>query len=118
MLRAAAEAATANRSLKQQARDEIKWLLDRSDELANERNDAIHAPVALFTDQDGTKLMTEYFFGNPRASSLKGKDLPDEFSWYEEKATVLAGYALRCAFHLPNPTSGWAERPRLPTRGY
>jgi hypothetical protein len=34
--------------------------------------------------------MTEYFFGNPRASNLRGKDLPEEFSWYEKKATLLA----------------------------
>jgi hypothetical protein len=29
--------------------------------------------------------MTEYFFGNPRASRLKGKDLAKEFGWYEQK---------------------------------
>jgi hypothetical protein len=98
MLRAATEAAAAEGTLTQQARDEIKWLLDRTNELANERNDAVHAPVALFTDQDGTKLMTEYFFGNPRASNLRGKDLPEEFSWYEKKATLLAGLPFDALF--------------------
>ena len=73
MLRAATEAAAAEGTLTQQARDEIKWLLDRTNELANERNDAVHAPVALFTDQDGTKLMTEYFFGN-RAGETEALD--------------------------------------------
>jgi hypothetical protein len=117
MLRAATEAAAAEGRLAQQTRDEIKWLLDRANELANERNDAIHAPVALFTDQDGTKLMTEYIFGNPRASNLRGKDLPEEFRWSEQKATLLAGYALLCAIHLRNPMSEWPKRPDLPTRG-
>jgi hypothetical protein len=54
--------------------------LDHTDELSRQRNDAIHAPVAFFTDQDGTKLMTEYFFGNPRALNLKDKNLSEEFS--------------------------------------
>jgi predicted trehalose synthase len=38
MLRAATEAAAAEGTVTQQARDEIKWLLDRTNELANERN--------------------------------------------------------------------------------
>ena len=46
-------------------------MLDRTDELSQQRNDAIHGPVALYTDQDGTKLMTEYIFGNRARSNLK-----------------------------------------------
>ena len=81
MLRASSEAAAAAGLFPEQAKkDDIKWLLDRTDELAQQRNDAIHAPVAFFTDQDGTRLMTEYFFGSPRALSLKDKSLWDEFS--------------------------------------
>jgi hypothetical protein len=75
MLRASAEAAAAAGLLEQAKKEDIKWLLDRTNELAQQRNDAIHAPVAFFTDQDGTRLMTEYFFGNPRALSLKDKSL-------------------------------------------
>lgn len=118
MLRAATETAAAAGLLAHRAKavDDIKWLLDRSNELADQRNDAIHAPVALFTDQDGTKLMAEYFFGNPRASKLKDKVLSDEFSWYEKKATVLAGFALGCAFCLRNDAAEWVQRPLLPTR--
>jgi hypothetical protein len=117
MLRAATEAAAAAGLLNEQAATDIKWLLDRSHELARDRNNAIHAPVAFYTDQDGTRLMAEYFFGNPRAFNLKGKNLSDEFSWYEKRATCLSGFALRCAFCLRNPDNPWIERPRLPNRG-
>jgi hypothetical protein len=92
-------------------------LLDRTHELAQQRNDAIHAPVAFYTDQDGTRLMAEYFFGNPRALSLKDKSLSDEFSWYEKRASALSGFALRCATSLRNAHIGWPERPKLPNRG-
>ena len=61
--------------------------------------------------------MTEYFFGNPRALSLKDKSLSDEFSWYEKKASALSGFALRCAASLGNADIGWPERPKLPNRG-
>jgi hypothetical protein len=118
MLRACIEAALASGSLPEHAKKEdIKWLLDRTDELSQQRNDAIHAPVAFYTDQDGTKLMTEYIFGNPRALKLKGKSLSDEFSWYEKRASVLSGFALRCASCLRNADLGWPEKPKLPNRG-
>jgi hypothetical protein len=118
MLRASAEAAAAAGLLIEQAKeDDIKWLLDRTGELSHQRNDALHAPVAFFTDQDGTRLMTEYIFGNPRALTLKDKNLPDEFSWYEKKASALSGFALRCAACLHNASLDWPERPKLPNRG-
>ena len=117
MLRGAKEASAAAGLLNERAASDIKWLLDRSEELAHQRNDALHAPVAFYTDQDGTKLMTEYFFGNPRASNLKDKNLSDEFSWYEKKATCLSGFALRCSICLRNADFPWIERPQLPNRG-
>jgi hypothetical protein len=94
MLRASSEAAAAAGLFPEQAKKEdIKWLLDRTNELAQQRNDAIHAPVAFFTDQDGTR------------------------SWYEKKASALSGFALRCAASLGNADIGWPERPKLPNRG-
>jgi hypothetical protein len=117
MLGAAKEAAFFSCLLNERAKNDIKWLLDRSDELAHQRNDAIHAPIAFYTDQDGTQLVTEYFFGNPRASSLKDKKLSEEFSWYEKKTTILSGFALRIAVCLRSPEILWLARPPLPNRG-
>jgi hypothetical protein len=117
MLKAAARAATEKALLTDQMGADIRWLLGRADEFANKRNDAIHAPVAFFTDQNDTHLMTEYIYGNPRAHHLKGKNLVDEFSWCERNVTELSGYALRCAFWLRNRSLPWGERPKLPNRG-
>jgi hypothetical protein len=114
MLRAAVEAAAAAGLLTEQSRKEdIKWLLDCADKLSRGRNDAIHAPVAIYNDQDGTKLMTEYFFGNPRALNLKDKNLPNEFSAYATKASMLSSFALICAASLRQPDIDWPNRPTL-----
>ena len=36
------------------ASDDLKWLLDRVDKLANDRNNAIHAPCSLYLRGDGS----------------------------------------------------------------
>ena len=36
------------------APDDLKWLLDRVDKLASDRNNAIHAPCSLYLRGDGT----------------------------------------------------------------
>ena len=36
------------------APDDLKWLLDRADKLANDRNNAIHAPCSLYLRGDGS----------------------------------------------------------------
>lgn len=37
------------------ALDDLKWLLDRADKLASDRNDAIHAPCSLYLRGDGIR---------------------------------------------------------------
>src|ERR1700722_8966787 len=34
--------------------DDLKWLLDRADKLASDRNNAIHAPCSLYLRGDGS----------------------------------------------------------------
>jgi hypothetical protein len=49
MLKAAVAATTAERWASfPKAADHIKWLLDRADEVAEYRNNAIHAPCSLY----------------------------------------------------------------------
>ena len=36
------------------APDDLKWLLDRADKLASDRNNAIHAPCSLYLRGDGS----------------------------------------------------------------
>jgi hypothetical protein len=69
---------------------DLNWLLERVNELAEDRNDAVHAPVSLYFKQDrSAEVMAAYLkahMRHPRAESLTGKDLLVEFAW-------CAGYA-------------------------
>jgi hypothetical protein len=53
-------------------KDDIKWLLSKVQTLADQRNDAIHAPLVLITGDafTGIEVMAAYFDGNPRAIKL------------------------------------------------
>src|SRR5215472_4850499 len=78
MLRAAVLACKMDRWPAPQARDDVMWLLDCADSLAEQRNNALHAPCSLYVGgaQDGGSVMGAAFFhGHPRAKKLIGKDL-------------------------------------------
>ena len=65
--------------------DDLKWLLDRVDKLASERNNAIHAPCSLYLRADGSSevmaAVRSANAGNRRAKGLEGEDLLTEFHW-------------------------------------
>ena len=49
MLKASVFATSSQRSEKlPKARDDLKWLLDRAEEVADARNNAVHAPCSLY----------------------------------------------------------------------
>jgi hypothetical protein len=85
-------------------KDDITWLLNKANSLADQRNDAVHAPLWFVIDTTGSDKIGEMvpatFYGNPRAGKLVGKNLLKEFRWYKESTDVLAGYALRVRFSL------------------
>ena len=61
------------------APDDLKWLLDRVDKLASERNNAIHAPCSLYLRGDGSSevmaAVRSANAGSRRAKDLEGEDL-------------------------------------------
>ncbi len=102
------------------AQAEINWIIDRTNELANRRNDAIHAPVEMelgFGTGQLFKISASHFTGNPRALSLKGKDLVKEFHWYRNYSDTLIDYTKRISLALTWPDEPWPERPSLPKQG-
>jgi hypothetical protein len=115
MLRKAAEVAFAKDDKK---REGVVWLLNQIDHaLAGSRNDAIHAPLAFFTDVFGTELKPS-LSGSPRAKGLAGKDLMTEFKWYRECADVLANYTTNLYAALSAPQlRPWPDIPSLPQKG-
>jgi hypothetical protein len=116
MLRKAAEAAFAADDKK---REGVIWLLNKIDNfLAGSRNDAIHAPLAFFTDAFGTELKPSWS-GSPRAKGLAGKDLMMEFKWYRDCADSLALYATRMYAAQSIPALRlWPDIPALPQKGH
>jgi hypothetical protein len=115
MLRATAEVVFANDPQKKKS---VLWLLNEVDHfLAGHRNDAIHAPLAFFTDPFGTELKPSWYSGSPRAKGLAGKDLMTEFKWYRESADAFTTYAARLHGALKMPElRPWPEIPEMPQK--
>jgi hypothetical protein len=97
--------------------DDIRWLLCRVNGVADQRNDAIHAPCSLGIEGDELEIMPIVFFGNPRARKLCGKDILNEFGWYVKCAGTLKAFTreIESALMEPRGLYPWPERPHLPT---
>jgi len=99
------------------AGEDIIWLLNRVDELANRRNDALHSPYWFLIGPGRMSMVATDFHGSPRAKNLKDKNLLDEFKWYRGSAATLDLFAHRLIMSLRNPEIAWPDRPELPSRG-
>ena len=90
------------------AADDIKWLLNRVTELADKRNDAVHAPLVFVAESGALQLMPLFFLGNPRAAKLENKNLLQEFAWYRGHASALASFAENVRYAITRPEHfGW-----------
>ncbi len=93
-------------------------LLNEVNTLADRRNNAIHAPcsVAIHGNSKDFEIMPVTFFGNDKAKRLFGKDILEEFRWYERSANALKAYTTSCRLavdaQLIQP-----QKPLMPTRG-
>jgi hypothetical protein len=75
------------------APDDLKWLLDRADKLASDRNNAIHAPCSLYLRGDGSSevmaAVRSANAGNRRAKNLEGKAFLSSFTGAPHMRCVL-----------------------------
>ena len=96
-------------------------VLTRANKLANQRNDAIHAPAALLlstTKEPRAEMEPWVAYGHPLAKNLIGKKLLEEFNYYENTAHTLIEYCVAIINALKFPeTIGIPKRPLLPTPG-
>lgn len=125
LLRAAIAAVSADEAWNHEfpaAKDDIIWLLNKVDALAEGRNGAIHAPIYSVIGGDA-ELRPYTFHGNPNAAKLVGKDIFTEFDWYERYFNVIKSFAAQMTTALMDrcrPKSAWMpwpDRPQLPTVG-
>jgi hypothetical protein len=104
--------------------EDILWLLDQAQRLADRRNDAMHSPFILsYGASGGVTVAPAVFLGHPRAGKLQGKNVLMEFEWYRDCARVLADFAYELFYSLKMapiaalPAPPLPERPRLPLLG-
>jgi hypothetical protein len=96
------------------ANDDITWLLNETNKLADKRNDAIHAPITMGIRTGELEIVPFSFYGNPRAKKLLGKQILREFEWYERCADTLRKFAVSVDAGLRGALPSWPERPQLP----
>ncbi len=99
---------------------DLDWLINRANELAELRNDAVHAPCSAYTGPDGTEMKAAIisgYHGHKRAKRLIGKQLLVEFDWLERYAELLSRFAIAINLAINDPKlSPWPSRPVAPTR--
>jgi hypothetical protein len=99
---------------------DLRWSLDRTDGLAEERNNAIHAPCSLYiggAQGGGSEMGASFYLGHPRAKKLLGKHLLVEFDWCERYSETLSEFTGKLETTVAFPTTyPWPDRPLLPTR--
>lgn len=119
MLKAAISASPTTRWLPRlpRAHEDLTWLVDKASSLAEDRNNAIHAPCSIYTSETGTEMGASFFNGNPRAKKLQGKKLLLEFAYCTHFAQRLTNFARSAETALAFEQYPWPERPALPVRG-
>jgi hypothetical protein len=120
MLSTAIDATNPERSkTRPEAPDDLIWLLDRAHELAEGRNNAVHAPCSLYISGSGSEMGAAFFDGNPLARKLEGKDLLVEFAWCESFAKTLSWFAEHLANAIAFPDRfPWPQRRNILPREY
>jgi len=120
MLRTAIEATNPERSKTwPEAPDDLIWLLDRARELADGRNNAVHAPVSFYISGSRSEMGAAFFDGNPLAKELEGKDLLVEFAWCEAFAMTLSWFTEHLANAVAFPDRfPWPQRRNILPREY
>jgi hypothetical protein len=120
MLRAKVNATNAARSkTRPQAPDDLIWLLDCADDLADDRNNAVHAPCSLYISGSGSEMGAAFYNGHPRARKLMGKDLLVEFAWCESYAETLSRFTERLGIAVAFPDRfPWPQRPKILPRDH
>jgi hypothetical protein len=98
--------------------EDIKWLCDSAQSLADHRNIVAHAPLTFRLDNQGQAIgvVASTFFGHPRAAKLTGKDLISTFQTYRTFAEALKLFSVNIysSIRFGGTVHAWPDRPALP----
>ena len=93
------------------------WLIAESCKLADDRNNAVHAPATLYFGTGYSEMGPSFIYGHPRAKILRGRRLLEEFAWCETCTENLTLFTRAIETSLGYPDRyGWPERPNPPPR--
>jgi len=112
----AAAKASLNAALERdkKAYEEVKWILDRTRELAGIRNTVTHA--SLTSTPTASNAFPNAWPGDRLAQRLEGYDLLAEYRRLRDTAILLRDYAGRLAQALARERPAWPDRPNLPVQ--
>jgi hypothetical protein len=117
ILRAAIESAGPVRwEGRPSAREDLLWLMDKANSLANHRNNAVHGPSTALVTEDGTEMVASFFSPHKIARTMVGKTLLVEFDYCERYAEVLSRFTQASAQALHVGQLPWPDRPMMPNR--
>src|SRR5262249_11990629 len=94
--------------------EDIKWVCDRTNDLEDDRNNAIHAP--LWASLIDKTIHPSSTFGNLRARNLEKKHLREEYERLLKAALMLRNFASDIFEASANERYAWPRRPQLPSR--
>jgi hypothetical protein len=98
------------------AKDDILWIVNKTDGISALRNSAIHSPF-LFVRQENKIAMQpdNFFFKSKKAELLAGKDLLREFRGQRQSYSALSSFAQRVRLALSlKPQPPWPDRSSVP----
>jgi hypothetical protein len=114
MLEEAVRATNITRWPYENSAADVLWLLAQVNKLADQRNNAVHAPVA-FTTEDPFDVVP-FSPGHRRAKNLRGRKLIVDFDNCSRRAAALIVFASRIENALVGRIS-WPDRPVPPSPG-
>jgi hypothetical protein len=95
------------------AKDDLNALLQKANKIGEMRNDAIHAPVSLAHNNGRIVIVPFYFNGNPRAESLRNKDIVAEFNQCRDEAYILNAFSNEAEASIKFASRAWPDKPAL-----
>jgi hypothetical protein len=101
--------------LQKKSFDAIKWLYNRCNEVEDDRNNAVHAP--LWKSAITGQVHPRSAFGNIRAKNLDNKFLIPEYHRLRDTTLLLRNYAVQIHDPMSNERLAWPDIPKLPDRG-
>ena len=112
----AAAKASLNAALERDKRayEEVKWILDMTQELAGIRNTV--TPAYLTPTPTASISFPNEWPGDRLAQRLDGYDLLAEYRRLRDAAILLRDYAGRLAQVLARQRPAWPDRPNLPVQ--